>query len=230
MKRYLILTILILNFLVLTAVAQDKTPNFSDKGKITDTDEKANNLFLAYQAAKYGREHKSADAMIFAAAILKTMVAEKISIEKETEGGQPDLVTKETKGNVNADVLLNEAKIFAKKDRNLLGRIAAVAKFLPDAKGALGGPKRAITEVKAFGTDVITVQFRGAESAVVGISGDGDTDLDLYVYDENGNLVASDTGGADDCKVRFYPKRNGVFKIKIKNLGNVYNRYTLVTN
>ena len=100
----------------------------------------------------------------------------------------------------------------------------------PDTKGALGGPKRATTEVKAYAIDVITVQFRGGENAVVGVSGDGDTDLDLYVYDENGNLVASDTNGSDDCKVRFYPKRNGTFKIKVKNLGNVYNRYLLVTN
>lgn len=212
------------------AVGQDKNPNSAENGKTTEAAEKANSLFLAYQAGKYGRLHKSPDALIFAASILKTIASDKVMLDKKVEGGQVDAENKTNKGNLTADTFLNEAKVLAKKDRNLLGRIATVAKMTPDTKGALGGPKRATTEVKAYSTDVITVQFRGGENAVVGVSGDGDTDLDLYVYDENGNLVASDTNGSDDCKVRFYPKRNGTFRIKVKNLGNVYNRYLLVTN
>ena len=34
----------------------------------------------------------------------------------------------------------------------------------------------------------------------------------------------------DDCYVSWTPSWTGAFKIKIKNLGNVYNRYVLITN
>lgn len=230
MRGTLIFITIILCLWVGFANGQDKNPNTVEIGKKTKEAEKANSLFLAYQAAKFGRLHNSPDALIFAASILKTIASDKVMLDKQVEGGQVDAETKVNKGNLTADTFLKEASMLAKKDRNLLGRIAAVSKMTPDTKGALGGPKRATTEVKAYAIDVITVQFRGGENAVVGVSGDGDTDLDLYVYDENGNLVASDTNGSDDCKVRFYPKRNGTFKIKVKNLGNVYNRYLLVTN
>lgn len=212
------------------ANGQVKEPNSAEKGKMTEGGEATNQIFLAYQAAKYGRLNKSPDALIFAASILKTTFNDKVLVEKETEGGQPDSGTKNSKSNLNADTFLKEAKLLAKGDKNLLGRIAAVAKMEPKERGAIGGPKRGTTEVKSYGTDVVNLRFKGGENAVITVTGDGDTDLDLFVYDESGNLVGSDTGGSDDCRVRFFPKWSGVFKIKIKNLGNVYNHYTLVTN
>ncbi len=229
-RQFLILSATILMIWVGNSNAQQTGVNSLENGKITESAQTANSLFLAYQSAKFGRANKSPDALIFAASILKTIPSDKIMLEKTTEGGQVDIENKANKGNLTADTFLNEAKVLAKKDRNLLGRIATVAKMTPDTKGALGGPKRATTEVKAYATDVITLKFKGGENAVIAISGDGDTDLDLYVYDENGNLIASETGGSDDCRVRFFPKWNGTFKIKVKNLGNVYNRYLLVTN
>ena len=57
---------------------------------------------------------------------------------------------------------------------------------------------------------------------------DGDTDLDLYVYDENGILIASDTDSTETCVVRFWPKWTGAFRIEVRNLGTVYNRYEIV--
>ena len=72
--------------------------------------------------------------------------------------------------------------------------------------------------------------FRGGEVSVVRINGDGDTDLDVYVYDENGNLIASDTDGLDFCVVRFVPSWTGQFRIVVRNLGGVYNRFTIDTN
>lgn len=230
MKLKIIWTILILMSLAVFANAQDKDPNITEKGKITESAEQVNNIFLAFQAAKYGRANKSPDALIFAASVLRKIPGDKVMLDKETEGGQPDTEKKSVKPNQTADIFLNEARILAGKDKFLLGRIKAVAQMRPDVRGSEGGPKRANTDVKAFGTDVITLRFKGGENAVVTISGDGDTDLDLLVYDENGNLVASDTGGSDNCRVRFYPKKSGAFKIKVKNLGNVYNHYQLSTN
>lgn len=80
--------------------------------------------------------------------------------------------------------------------------------------GAYGGAKEADSKVKANHTDVYDIKFRGSEQAIVDVVGDGDTDLDLYIYDENGNLVANDTDNTDDCVCRWTPKWNDAFKIK----------------
>lgn len=62
------------------------------------------------------------------------------------------------------------------------------------------------------------------------VNGDGDTDLDLYVYDENGNLMGKDIDYSDYCVVSWTPRWTGPFTIKIKNRGSVYNRYKIYTN
>ena len=68
---------------------------------------------------------------------------------------------------------------------------------------------------------------RGVEITVL-VIGDGDTDLDLYVYDENGNQVTKDIEFGDNCVVSWTPKRSGYYKVKVKNLGNISNRYLIM--
>jgi hypothetical protein len=101
--------------------------------------------------------------------------------------------------------------------QKLLVCVVAVACLAqPAMSSPVGGRKYDVHRVAAHTTD-----------AAVVISGDGDTDLDLYVYDENGNLIGSDTDGSDDCVVRFNPRWTGVFRIEVRNLGSVYNQYQI---
>ena len=81
--------------------------------------------------------------------------------------------------------------------------------------------------VKEHATDVYEHIFYAGETAFIYIIGDGDTDLDLFVYDENGNLVDSDTDEKDTCLCTFKPKWTGKFTVKVKNLGKVYNEYEI---
>jgi hypothetical protein len=75
-----------------------------------------------------------------------------------------------------------------------------------------------------------TVNCYGGEVTRVIVRGDGDTDLDLYVYDENGNLIASDTDLTDQCMVAFRPYWTGPFTVKIVNRGGLSNRYSISVN
>lgn len=84
--------------------------------------------------------------------------------------------------------------------------------------------------VRAYSTDVYHMTFVGREWEVLFVSGDGSTDLDLYVYDESGYLVAKDDDNTDDCVVRFIPRWTGRFTVKVVNRGKYANRYTLGTN
>ena len=87
--------------------------------------------------------------------------------------------------------------------------------------------KSTTERVYSNSTDVYRETFYGGEEVCVLVVGDGDTDLDLYIYDENGNLIESDTDILDTCVCTWTPKWTGEFRIEVKNLGNVYNEYTI---
>jgi hypothetical protein len=61
----------------------------------------------------------------------------------------------------------------------------------------------------------------------VTVRGDGDTDLDLYIVNENGVRVAYDDDLSDHCVAVWMPPRTGRYFIRVVNLGDVYNRYRI---
>ncbi len=114
--------------------------------------------------------------------------------------------------------------------------LVACSLFLAGSTGVVmadpvGGEIVKVDNVKAHHTDIWTVRLYGDETTRIRLSGDGDTCLELRVYDENGNLVASDTYGyGDDRQVVIRPYWTGSFRIKIRNLGSVSNNYVLVVD
>ena len=84
--------------------------------------------------------------------------------------------------------------------------------------------------VRAHHTDIYDLTFRADAEARIYVSGDGDTDLDLYVYDSSGNLVAWDVDLTDECFASWTPRRTGRFRVEVVNRGPLYNRYRLLTN
>lgn len=81
--------------------------------------------------------------------------------------------------------------------------------------------------IRARGTDTYTMTLEGGRSYLITVDGDGDTDLDAFLYDENDNLVAKDDDETDYCVLRVRPRWSGPFELKIKNLGRMANLYTL---
>jgi hypothetical protein len=108
--------------------------------------------------------------------------------------------------------------------------LAVPALTPPVQAGADGGPKYGTAVVRAYDTNTHVVRFEGGKPAMVVVRGDGDTDLDLYVYDETGRLVGQDVDPTDFCLVTWTPRWTGTFTIRVVNLGDVYNRYTIGTN
>jgi hypothetical protein len=93
----------------------------------------------------------------------------------------------------------------------------------------VGGTEDRIFVVDAQSVDVLTVTLRGGEVTRIGLIGDGDTCLELRVFDENGNIVASDTiGMGDRRRTTVLPKWTGKFRLKVRNLGDVSNRYRII--
>lgn len=186
----------------------------------------ASNAHLAQSLVRYGDANKDAVAMITAARILSAAGAQDKNRDKKPEGGKGE----ESKQGPDMTVagILARAKQYAGERKDLVAMADDVAGA--GARGREGGPTRTVTVVRSGATDVFSnVVFRGGEPAFVGISGDGDSDLDLYVYDENGNLICRSTSAGDDEACRWNPRWTGPFRIQVRNLG-VANRYLIVTN
>ena len=118
---------------------------------------------------------------------------------------------------------------------NLYRSLLLSAMVITLASGCLarsvGGKKSIATRIEGRSTVRFQpITFRAGERAWVMLKGDGDTDLDLYVYDANDREVARDDDSTDRCVVSWTPKWTGRFTIVVRNRGIVYNRYVLVTN
>jgi hypothetical protein len=98
------------------------------------------------------------------------------------------------------------------------------------AAGAVGGPIEHYARVSAHSADIYRLRFQAGELAAIDVIGDGDTDLDCFVYDANGHLIDWDEGVTDQCMLRWSPAWTGAFHLHIRNRGQVYNGYVLRTN
>lgn len=84
--------------------------------------------------------------------------------------------------------------------------------------------------IGALSSRVFTEVFYAGVPAQVWLRGDGDTNLDLYVWDENNRLVCASETYGDREICRWHPRWTGQFYIEIVNFGSVYNVADIGTN
>ena len=214
------------------------TNTAEDKGKDTASPA-VSRLSEAMTLIAYARENQSPLAMVTAVQMLRGVRAtdstERVPAKTTEAGKGPEgKKGKTAEATIDPAALLNEAKGWAKGNAQVLAvidaELAKPAGATSGTLGASGGANRHTDQVKAYFTDSYRVRFNGGEIAKVAVLGDGDTDLDLFIYDENGNLIVKDDDRTDQCYVQWTPRWTGFFTIKIKNLGRVYNQYTVLTN
>lgn len=84
--------------------------------------------------------------------------------------------------------------------------------------------------IEARSDHVFEAVFYGGAPAYVWLLGDGASDLDLYVYDENDRLICSSESYDDHESCSWVPRWTGKFSIRIVNLGRVFNVAEIGTN
>ena len=72
--------------------------------------------------------------------------------------------------------------------------------------------------------------FYGNSHAEVLVRGDGNSDIDCYIYDRYGNLIDNDVDSTATCDLNWYPDYNAPYKIVIKNYGDYTTSYFVQTN
>ncbi len=238
MRRALTLALLVGGMCVAVAAAQAQQANQDKNGTVRPGGAVAANQ-VALQLANYGREHKSALALLTAAQILLDApshpgLAEVKPAEQAPSGpptAQAPAKPEKKAPSVDPATLVKEAQALAANDPSLQPMFKQIQSRLTEKqRGDVTGPNRRVDRILAGYTNTYTITFEGGKLAECLISGDGDTDLDLYVYDANNNLITSSTSYGDDEYVAFVPYRTSTFRIVVKNLGRVYNDYLFITN
>lgn len=202
------------------------------KGRITPAAQAVAQVAMANSLIQYGRSSKAPAALITAAQILaeNQMAAAGDKPGAKTPGAG---MAGGKKGRVMSSdpaALLAEAKSMSGNDPSIVALANKAARTMGRTRGRIGGASLHSDRVAAHGTDEWTISFRAGEEAEVGLKGDGTTDVDVHVYDSDGNLVAYDDDDGDVCLAKWVPTYSGQFSIHVINRSGVYNDYTMVTN
>ena len=116
--------------------------------------------------------------------------------------------------------------------KGLFALALAAASAITVAYGAGGsteGPSRGIHVIPTDGTHSFAFRFYAGDPARVIVSGDGDSDLDLTVRDQNSYIICEDTGNSDLAACEWTPRYTGRYTVRVNNIG-MENRYWIITN
>lgn len=190
-------------------------------------------LTAAYRLASYGREKKVPEALIVAARVIGTTPVQKLSAE-ELKEAKPAGTTEAADPLAEASALLEEAlKIegISASAKELAGETKKAIAEKP--KGAIGGPRSWVGVVGgADRLDQQALRFKTGELAVVNVVNTSNKgDIDLFIEDDNGNVVAHDNRHDDDASVAWYPASTKPHFIKIRlHAGHGTFKYRVNTN
>ncbi|CAK0775793.1 conserved exported hypothetical protein [Gammaproteobacteria bacterium] len=225
--KYLVVALMAVGLTTGMAYAgDDKAPNMSDKKAATHSEkvQAVDNLLLARQMATYASAHQDALGLVVAARMIQNQPTQEAKWDKE--GGAKEVVSDP----LTVDGLLAQAREHSGGRAEVIALIEETAKR-GAAKGRVGGPWQHIDTIPANTmTTYSNINFRGGEEAIIGVVGDGKTDIDCYVYDQGDHLITSDTDSTSVCDLKWNPIWTGPFTLKIKNAHSRASTYAILTN
>lgn len=185
-------------------------------------------LALAQQLYAIGLANKDALTVLAAARLAGSIDARDVEQKKETRPSDRAAGPEGVDAPADAVAMLTAARDLAGSDDTLLGLIEDAE--AEGARGAIGGAAKSLSRLDGGAVDVWDIAFYGNSLAELAVLGDGDSDLDLQVTDENGNEVCRDDSPTDKIYCDWVPAWNGQFKITVENTGTERNSYYLMTN
>jgi hypothetical protein len=95
--------------------------------------------------------------------------------------------------------------------------------------GRIGGPASATATLAAYQSEFVDVPFAVGEPAVVSVVGSGTTNVDVFIYDADGN-VSIGVGSGDRKTATMSVYRAGFFRVEVRNTGPTPNTVVVSTN
>lgn len=125
--------------------------------------------------------------------------------------------------------MLAEARRLAADDPALLALIDDTE--AERDKGVRIGPAYVIARIApGLGPDRIDYSFAGGTTAEVYVEGAPGTNLDLYIRDEGGKLICTDTHPSNIAYCNWIPLHDATFTVTVENRGGTATEYVLITN
>lgn len=220
--------LLFASFITLKVSAQE----VEKKDRAFEPSKSIDDFQLAVDLSIFGYEHKDALALAQSAKILLSNPTRDLKPTKSEPSAETTKSEKKSDKPLITDPvkMLADAKSFAGTDKNLLVIVNNVSTESKTARGRVNGAAYCDRRVYSQTSYIDYILFEGGYKAEVAILGDGDNDLDLYIYNSSDELVASDIDYTDRCYTSFYPRYQGTYKIVVKNRGSVYSDYILMSN
>lgn len=228
-------------------------PKVGDNLAESDEQTKAgNDLSLAATAAQLaieGENRKSPLLLLAAAEILADLQQSR----RDASDVQSSTTAANADGRLPAldmDSLIARARELAKGNEDLEAAVEAMVEGIEsDSRGLVFRQGKDLETIELEGViykvintehdrldpgDELTLEnvvFEGQKPAQILVIGDGDGDLDLWVYDGNtGNEIASDTDLTSVCVADWTTRYEGPFTIKVRNVGNIWERFYVLAN
>jgi hypothetical protein len=189
-------------------------------------------ITLGLRLAVIGRETRSPYALAAAADLLASAGTADSDTGKTGIEGDPA-----PEGSVPTDepvtdpkALFAEAAELARAASN--DQLAAQIELSAAAAGSrspVGRSARHLDRVDPYATDIYTVRYRGGETARATVTADSRYDVDLYVYNDSGNLVSFDNDYTSIGICSWHPGRTRDYFLAVKNTTSSYVSYLLYT-
>ncbi|MDZ4310279.1 MAG: hypothetical protein U1A24_06960 [Cypionkella sp.] len=208
------------------APAAAKGPNV--KSSDTGTKGAVATLAMAQDLYTLGMANKDALTVLTAAKLAGSVEVKDVERKKDTKGAE---VAGEAEGKdlpVDAAMMMASAKELAGEDEVLAGLVEDA--MVEAGRGRVGGASSTLSRLPGGQTDTWEVPFYGDSYAELAVVGDGDSNLDVLVTDENGNTICYDVSWSDKIYCDFVPAWNGYFYVTVQNNGSSRNSYYLMTN
>jgi hypothetical protein len=195
-------------------------------GRVTPAVEAVATASDALSLASWAREAEDAEAMLVAARMLASVGTLGATPEPESTGTGTG--TASVPGAApSSEALFDEAASLAAGDADILARITAARSV---AARGFGGPRSWIRDIPARSNVNYRLAARGGEVWSIAAVGDGSTDVNLDIRDENGALVCRDIAPEARASCRFTPPWGGYFQVQIINLGSVETRVLVLSS
>ncbi len=99
--------------------------------------------------------------------------------------------------------------------------VSAAAVARDDKATDLGkGPVfKSKAELKEKGEFAVLLTFAAGKEVIVTTNGEKQTDVHLFIHDADKTEVGKDVSPGPKCEVKFTPKKDGMFKLHVKNIG-----------
>jgi hypothetical protein len=186
---------------------------------------------LGDQLARHGDRNQDVLAMIGALRLLGQVGSRPMKPDMRTEGQAKAQTSKDGAAaarDATMRGLFTRARQYAGRRNDLNGILDELERSA--GKAPDDGPARFSTGIGTGDTHVYAMTFRANEPVMIAVTGEGLSDLDLFVEDERGNRICAADSAGDDEICRWTPRWSGGFRIRVRNIGKAANAYRIWSN